>query len=161
MLAEFCIPYVLRRSSTVREARSRTHGPDHWFQVWITGEELAQRVQGVNLEVVGMFALFHDAMRYGDDDPDHGRRGWMLWEEVEKDLLLGHRRTERWTDAHSALLFEACAKHSLGQRSMDPTIGVCWDADRLDIHRLGLWPTPQFISTEAGLDLIMSRFGKR
>jgi uncharacterized protein len=59
------------------------------------------------------------------------------------------------------MFYEACAKHSLGSRSTNPTIGVCWDADRLDLHRLGIWPLPQFISTEAGLDLITRRFGKR
>lgn len=161
MLAELCIPYILRKSWTLREERSRTHGVDHWYAVWRIGEELAQTVQGVDLEVVAMFALFHDAMRRGDDDPNHGENAWYLWDDVEGALMLSGNQAYRWNRTQSAMLYEACAKHSLGRRSTNPTIGVCWDADRLDLHRLGIWPLPQFISTEAGLDLITPRFGKR
>lgn len=160
MLAEICIPYILRKSITLREVQSRTHGLDHWYRVWHNGEELAKASQGVDREVVAMFALFHDAMRYGDDDPDHGERAWYLWDDVEGALMLGGRQAYRWNRTQSAMLYEACAKHSLGMRSTDPTIGTCWDADRLDLHRLGVWPQPQFISTEAGLDLITQRMGK-
>ena len=35
------------------------------------------------------------------------------------------------------LLRRACATHTHGITSDDPTIGVCWDADRLDISRFG------------------------
>ena len=32
----------------------------------------------------------------------------------------------------------------------DPTIGTCWDADRLDIGRVGIIPHERFMSTAAG-----------
>jgi hypothetical protein len=35
------------------------------------------------------------------------------------------------------LLRRACATHTHGITSDDPTIGVCWDADRLDLRRFG------------------------
>lgn len=162
MLAELCTPYILRHSITLKDPRqTHTHGVGHWWQVWETGRTLAQRVQGVDLEVVAMFALFHDAMRHGEGDFDHGERAWYLWDDVEGSLVLAGNQAYRWNPTQSAMLYEALAKHSKGERHTNPTIGVCWDADRLDLHRLGVWPRPEFISTEAGLDLITRRFGKR
>jgi hypothetical protein len=34
--------------------------------------------------------------------------------------------------------------------STDPTVGVCFDADRLDLGRVGIEPDPELMSTEAG-----------
>jgi hypothetical protein len=31
----------------------------------------------------------------------------------------------------------------------DPLVGVCWDADRLDLWRVGIKPDPRDLSTEA------------
>ena len=31
--------------------------------------------------------------------------------------------------------------------SEHPTIGTCWDADRLDLGRVGIVPQPKFMST--------------
>jgi uncharacterized protein len=33
--------------------------------------------------------------------------------------------------------------------SEHPTIGTCWDADRLDLGRVGARPDPKYMSTEA------------
>jgi len=102
-----------------------------------------------------MYALFHDAMRFNDgDDKGHGLRGFHLWERYKQldthiEILFSHRQEE--------LFFEACAEHSDGHRSTDPTIAVCWDADRLDLHRKGLWPDPRFMSTQEGIALCMTR----
>ena len=32
--------------------------------------------------------------------------------------------------------------------SDDPIIGTCWDADRLDLGRVGVKPNPKLLSTE-------------
>ncbi|MGB5446898.1 MAG: hypothetical protein WBM99_15485, partial [Psychromonas sp.] len=42
--------------------------------------------------------------------------------------------------------------HAFHQLSTDPTIGTCWDADRLDLGRYGIYPKAQFLSTEAAKD---------
>ncbi len=34
-------------------------------------------------------------------------------------------------------MYRACDGHTDGKTSDDPTIGACWDADRLDLCRLG------------------------
>ena len=102
-----------------------------------------------------MFALFHDSMRLNDgDDPIHGMRGFRLWErckQVSPDLerIFNHRQEE--------IFFEAIVEHNNGQRSTDPTIGVCWDADRLDLHRVGIWPDASFMSTSEGIALCPNR----
>ena len=33
--------------------------------------------------------------------------------------------------------------------STNPTIQSCWDADRLDLGRVGIIPSPKFLSAEA------------
>jgi hypothetical protein len=43
----------------------------------------------------------------------------------------------------------ALAGHSDGLVTDDPTIGCCWDADRLDLWRVGAPPVPALLSTEA------------
>jgi uncharacterized protein len=47
------------------------------------------------------------------------------------------------------LLVTACSRHTCGSVSADPTIGTCWDADRLDLARFGIVPDPELLSTAA------------
>ena len=51
-----------------------------------------------------------------------------------------------------ALLAEACRCHTEGKCSADPTIGTCWDADRLDLGRVGKRPDPKFLTTRSARD---------
>lgn len=37
-----------------------------------------------------------------------------------------------------------------GLTTTNPTIGCCWDADRLDLGRVGIEPDPELMSTDAG-----------
>ncbi|MBB6018173.1 hypothetical protein HNQ04_003450 [Deinococcus radiopugnans ATCC 19172] len=32
----------------------------------------------------------------------------------------------------------ACKHHASGQTTDEPTLGACWDADRLDLPRVGI-----------------------
>ena len=48
------------------------------------------------------------------------------------------------------LLAEACRDHTSGPHHGDPTIGTCWDADRLDLGRVGIIPQEEFMSTQLG-----------
>jgi hypothetical protein len=65
-------------------------------------------------------------------------------------------------------LFRACCNHTDGTLSADSTIATCWDADRLDLGRVGIVPDPAFMSTMTGRELacrvggeIVRRRGKR
>ena len=105
------------------------------------GLRLAE-TNGADRLVVALFAVFHDACRRNDDwDPEHGPRASTLVEKVGHlvpELDAGRRR----------LLVEACHGHTNGGVHADPTIGACWDADRLDLGRVGIRPRPDLLSTE-------------
>ena len=52
--------------------------------------------------------------------------------------------------ARLALLEHAIRHHTAGRISTDRTIGTCWDADRLDLGRVGMAPDERLMSTKAG-----------
>lgn len=123
---------------------SDLHGPQHWQAVAHAGLYLADATAGADREVVLLFGLFHDAMRLHDNhDPDHGRRAAVLVTQ------LAGRHFSLAPAAHGKLTLP-CAGHADGFVSADPTIGVCWDADRLNLWRVGVEPDPRWLSTEAG-----------
>ena len=120
------------------------HGPWHWERVAWLGDCLAVKTPGADTEVVRMFAYLHDCKRVAEmGDPDHGPRAAAYVQRLALDGKLDA------TDKQLRLLVEACDGHSRGGRTSDPTIGVCWDADRLDLIRVGKIPNRKFFSTEA------------
>ncbi len=125
---------------------SSIHGPSHWRAVGATAAELADAAgPAADRELLLLFALLHDAKREDDGyDPDHGPRAAILLEQlrVEDRLTLD--------DARAARLAEALRDHTRGTTHDDVTIGVCWDADRLLIGRVGLVPDARFCSTHDG-----------
>ena len=52
-------------------------------------------------------------------------------------------------DSDFELLAFACARHSDGLTRADITVQVCWDADRLDLGRVGVKPHPRYLCTPA------------
>jgi uncharacterized protein len=119
------------------------HGPGHWLRVMRNGRELAACTPGADLRVVEHFALLHDCRRVNESmDPEHGQRAAEYALTLALDL----------DAAQLALLAAACARHELGEVTADPTIGACWDADRLELARLGRPPLAHLLSTDAALD---------
>lgn len=137
------------------------HGPDHWARVERNALYCARQSGGDEL-VVTLFALFHDAQRFNDGtDPEHGRRGAELAESLHGELF-------QLSDQQMQQLTFACEWHTFGDTSDDPTIGSCWDGDRLDLTRIGAKPDVQFMSTraaqrlaEAGDFLVLDQLPKR
>jgi uncharacterized protein len=118
------------------------HGILHWARVWRNGEVLAAET-GADLEVVRLFALLHDACRLNENnDPGHGRRGARLAESWRGALI-------HLSDARFAILAKACNEHTDGLVSKHPTIAACWDADRLDLGRVGVPMEQVTLCTEA------------
>lgn len=124
--------------------RHSIHGPSHWERVDAWGQRLADSTPGADLIVVRLFAVFHDSQRFNEcTDPRHGARGAALAQLVHGDWFEVGR-------ARLRLLMQACERHELGEISSDPTIGCCWDADRLDLPRVSIEPDPDFMSTPTG-----------
>jgi uncharacterized protein len=94
-------------------------------------------IPGCDPELVLLFALFHDSRRFNEfTDPEHGLRGGELARSM---LNLEPERIE--------LLADACTRHDKGFVSDDPTVGTCWDADRLNLWRVGIRPKASLLST--------------
>lgn len=121
------------------------HGVSHWARVRETGHRLAVR-NGASPAVVELFAVFHDACRRGDGrDPEHGRRGAALAAALRGTLI-------HLSDRGFSLLQTACTDHTKGMTVADITIQTCWDADRLDLGRVGIVPDPARLCTAAARD---------
>jgi len=119
-----------------------THGVGHWARVLENGLRLATAT-GANVEVVHLFAVFHDSRRVNEDeDWGHGERGADLAAEFRGKL-------SSLSDAYFDLLYEACAQHTDGLIAGDITVQTCWDSDRLDLGRVGTEPDPRRLCTEA------------
>lgn len=78
-------------------------------------------------------------MRENDGrDPEHGPRAAALARELAADGLL---------PVELDTLVEACELHADGLVTDDPVVGACWDADRLDLWRVGQIVDPSLLST--------------
>lgn len=129
-------------------AESSDHGVEHWRRVARNGAILAPLTPGADAKVVAWFAVLHDSQRENEfSDPDHGERA----ADLARKLDLGLTDDQQWK------LVQALISHDRGQVSGDPTIGVCWDADRLDLPRVGITPDPKFFSTKAGRSRVSIR----
>ena len=118
------------------------HGLSHWSRVLFNGLRLA-RYTGADENVVALFALFHDACRINDClDPQHGARGADLARQYRGQLF-------ELSDKGMMLLYVACENHTLGFVLADPTVQTCWDADRLDLWRIGVRPDRKRLCTDA------------
>ena len=123
---------------------SAWHGEIHWRCVTATGLALASADPRVDRTLVFCFGLLHDARRVNEVvDREHGARAAEFAGVLRGDGAL------RLGDEAFAALDEALRLHSGGRVSTDPTIGTCWDADRLHLPRVSIVPDPALLSTRA------------
>lgn len=115
------------------------HGVRHWARVRRNGLWLSQTT-GADTVVVEIFAFLHDSCRLNEHrDPDHGPRAARFATELQPMLGLLDRQLEQ--------LVTACHGHTAVGFSDDPTVATCWDADRLDLWRVGIRPDPIRMNT--------------
>ena len=136
-LVDAVLPRAWRRESA-------WHGEVHWRCVTATALSLAAVDERVDRSLVFCFGLLHDTRRQNEAvDPGHGARAAELADTLREEgvLLLGEPRF--------TALAEALRLHSSGDVSTDPTIGTCWDADRLHLPRVSIEPNPALLSTRA------------
>lgn len=122
------------------------HGAPHWARVMHHGLYIARHT-GADTRVIRLFALLHDSQRVNEGtDPGHGPRAAAFVLSLHRDGLLG------LDDTRADWLAEACHGHSEGLRRGNATIQACWDADRLDLGRVGVRPDPRRLCTAVAAD---------
>jgi len=117
------------------------HGPSHWARVRKHGLTVGGAA-GADLFVVELFAFLHDSQRENEySDPGHGARAAAYAQSLNGTYFsLAPEQMEK--------LCIAMTGHSEGKIHQDPTIQTCWDADRLDLGRVGTKPRAKYLSSE-------------
>lgn len=126
-----------------------THGISHWQRVERNGILLSmdngRLCKDVKIKVVRAFAYLHDKCRIDDwQDLEHGARAAEMIPEIRGTIL------KELTDEEVALLEKACRHHTTARNTGDITVDICFDADRLDLDRVGITPNPKLMATEQG-----------
>lgn len=122
------------------------HGWEHWVRVWENGLHLALQ-NGADQTVVALFAFTHDMARHADHgDFDHGPRAAKI---IETEL---HGNFFHLEPQALEQLLTAVRHHSRGLQEAGITIQTCWDADRLDLGRAGIRPSPARMCTREARD---------
>lgn len=128
----------LKRDSLLFD--SSIHGLYHWRTVERNGLYLSD-FSGADKSVVSYFAYFHDCMRENDGiDKNHGSRAAKYAKKLRVHLPLD--------DVQFKTLCIACSGHTHGRKVACQTVATCWDADRLDIGRVGAAPCSKYLFTE-------------
>ena len=103
------------------------------------------KARGADLLVIELFAFLHDSQRHDEHrDPGHGSRA------SEYARALNGKFFDLKPD-QIGLLCTAISEHSGGTIETNVAIQSCWDADRLDLGRVGIKPSAEFLSNEATL----------
>jgi uncharacterized protein len=120
---------------------SGIHGVAHWARVLENGLRLSGET-GANADVVSLFAVLHDSRRRNEGaDFDHGRRAAVFAAELCGSVF-------QLNDPELRLLRVACAGHTHERTHPDVTVQTCWDADRLDLGRVGICPSASRLCTD-------------
>ena len=119
------------------------HGIAHWDRVAKNADIL--NTSDVDLLVMKAFAYIHDVERDDDGyDLQHGPRAAALVDEI-RDTELAFLN-----DDEIRQLKEACELHTTTWRTEDATVNACFDADRLDLGRVGIIPDSNKMATVQG-----------
>ena len=131
------------------------HGVPHWSRVRANGLRLAE-ITGAHAGVVELFAFLHDVCRENEDaDPGHGLRAADLARRLRGRFF-------ELPDEPFGWLVSACSGHSDGLVEAEHvTVLTCWDADRLDLGRVGIQPRLTKLCTPAARDPVMMEFAYR
>ena len=139
----------LREYSVKRwpEWMGMTHGVEHWDRVAKFGRILYK--EGADMDVIMAFAYLHDSERENNAyDVEHGPRASKLIDTIRNTELAA------LNDEQIAKLKRACELHTIQHRTGDITIDICFDADCMDLLRVGIMPSPERMATKQGADYV-------
>ena len=141
-------PTDLLLASHYRHHAHPLHGWPHALGVAAAGARILEAGCEADPAVLLAFAILHDSQRrHEGHNPEHGSRARAIAYE-----LAGK---SHWLSRNQLLLLGAAlAEHDRGLTTDDPTIGACWDADRLTLPRVGICPNPALLSTAAARALV-------
>ncbi|WP_288880621.1 hypothetical protein [uncultured Bacteroides sp.] len=144
---------IVKRFASSDWKLGEIHGLSHWQRVERNGIILSlEKLNGtfcirkdINITVVRLFAYLHDKCRLDDGwDFEHGIRAAKMLHSIRRTLL------KELSDNEFSLLEKACELHTTEHKTGEPTIDTCFDADRLDLNRVGIEPSPNKMATEQG-----------
>ena len=125
------------------------HGPRHWKQVEKNGLLISEET-GADETILKLFSIFHDSRRENDNiDTGHGLIGSELARSMKGTYF-------DLPDDSFKILINACTYHTDGIPTSNITVATCWDADRLDLPRVGIVPDPDRMGTAPGRRLARS-----
>lgn len=121
--------------------RTQIHGLDHLRNVGYLSGKFAAEL-GISLETAIIGGFLHDCARSDDsDDAFH----------AEKSALLARKLIKKnYSNIDEELVYKTILFHSGGKTTDNHIQGCVWDADRLDLIRLGIQPKKELLSTEPG-----------
>tara|TARA_B100000749_G_scaffold279467_1_gene272292 strand:+ start:3328 stop:3921 length:594 start_codon:yes stop_codon:yes gene_type:complete len=120
------------------------HAMLHWGRVIENGFWLAEK-NGANKNVIIAFGIFHDCRRENEfDDPEHGPRGGEFLHSFADKINM--------TKGELSKAVEACKGHTHILHTDDIDIATCWDADRLDLMRVGIFPELKYLNNTSLID---------
>ena len=128
-------------------AHEPMHGEAHWRGVAWAGLRIQKLSPCIKRDAVIAFAVLHDCRRETDDwDPEHGDRA--------ARVAIRSRPLRRLIGAEGReIVAEACRLHERGlTRPGSLTIGACWDADRVNLVRLGFRLDPRYFTVLSSED---------
>ena len=146
------------------------HGIGHWARVLENGQKLSSKT-GADLKVVLLFAVLHDSKRQNEGkDMEHGVKASLFLNTIRDEYL-------NITDDQCVILSNACSFHNqalinpksfylsndseLALKKACITIQTCWDADRLDLGRVGTIVDSRKLCTEAAKKSEIIQWGSK
>lgn len=123
------------------------HGPRHWFRVIDNGLRLCKKHKDVNPDIIIAFGLLHDSARTHDGHCEvHGTDAIGVARDLRELIPLN--------DRDFLSLCVACGNHTRAhpnpkKNRIKTEILICWDADRLDLERVGITPDNRYLFTDA------------
>lgn len=120
------------------------HGIPHWERVLINGLMLKQMLPSrVCEDTLFLFALFHDSKRENEGhDIMHGLRGAAYFETCVEHGFVGMKivGSEQKAKTVYTSVVKACSYHTTSLFDGNPKVAACYDADRLDLNRVRIYP---------------------